>query len=109
MQTTQVGVKRTVTQYHFTVWPDFGVPKEASAMIKFVRKIRRSVDAEHGPMLIHCSAGVGRTGTYIAVDVLTQKMDAGEMINVQEFVCEMRAQRSLMVQTSVSVDNMHYC
>lgn len=96
-------MKRTVNQYHFTVWPDFGVPKEASAMIKFVRKIRRGFDSEEGPMLIHCSAGVGRTGTFIAVDVLSQKMDAGEMISVQEFVCKMRAQRSLMVQTSVSM------
>lgn len=71
-------------------------------MIKFVQRVRSSIDPSHGPVVTHCSAGVGRTGTYIAVDVLTQQIDAGGVINVQEVVCRMRAQRDLMVQTPVS-------
>ncbi len=71
-------------------------------MIKFVRRVRSAVDPSHGPLLTHCSAGVGRTGTYIAVDILAQQMDAGGVVNVQEAVCRMRAQRGHMVQTSVS-------
>ncbi len=102
LQSSQVGTTKSVIQYHFTSWPDFGVPKEASAMIKFVRRVRSAVDSSHGPVLTHCSAGVGRTGTYIAVDILTQQIDAGGVVNVQEVVCRMRAQRGHMVQTSVS-------
>ena len=54
-------------------------------------------------MLVHCSAGVGRTGTFIAIDVMLQKMANKEELNIQEFVCQMRAQRNHMVQTNVCV------
>lgn len=94
---------RTVIQFHFAVWPDFGVPEDASSMLKFVRRVRSHVQSDHGPMVVHCSAGVGRTGTFIAIDVMLQKMAMGEALNIQEFVCQMRAQRNHMVQTNVSV------
>lgn len=94
---------RGVTQLHFTCWPDFGVPEEASSMLKFVRHVRRHVTPAQGPMVVHCSAGVGRTGTFIAIDILLQRMqEVGGVINVQEVVCRMRAQRGNMVQTNVS-------
>ena len=100
-QMSQVGIVREITQYHFTDWPDFGVPEDASSMLKFVRRVRRATSPTHGPVVIHCSAGVGRTGTFIAIDVMLQKMSAKESLNVQEFVCRMRAQRAYMIQTSV--------
>ena len=72
-------------------------------MLKFVRHVRSHVIPTHGPMLVHCSAGVGRTGTFIAIDILLQRMkEVGGVVNVQEVVCRMRAQRSNMVQTTVS-------
>ena len=98
---TQVSVVREITQYHFTDWPDFGVPENAASMLKFVRRVRNAISPTHGPVVAHCSAGVGRTGTYIAIDVMLQKMAAKESLNVQEFVCRMRAQRAFMIQTSV--------
>ena len=98
---SQVCIVREITQYHFTDWPDFGVPEDASSMLKFVRCVRRATSPTHGPVVIHCSAGVGRTGTFIAIDVMLQKMAAKESLNVQEFVCRMRAQRAYMIQTSV--------
>ena len=76
-------------------------------MLKFVRHIRQHVTSLKGPMVVHCSAGVGRTGTFIAIDILLQKIkDAGPggMVNVQEIVCRMRAQRGNMVQTSVRTE-----
>ena len=94
---------QTIVQYHFTVWPDFGVPQHASAMLKFIRRVRRAIEPDHGPVVVHCSAGVGRSGTFIAIDMMLQKMDAGDPINIMEFVCKMRAQRNNMVQTSVSL------
>lgn len=72
-------------------------------MLKFVHHVRRSVCVDHGPMVVHCSAGVGRTGTFIAIDILLQRMQEPDcLINVQEVVARMRAQRGLMVQTNVS-------
>ena len=71
-------------------------------MIKFVRRVRNAVSPGHGPIVTHCSAGVGRTGTYIAVDMLTQQLDKDGPVAVQEVVCKMRAQRGSMVQTAVS-------
>ena len=92
-----------MTQFHFTSWPDFGVPQEPSSMLKFVCHVRSHVTSNQGPMVVHCSAGVGRTGTFIAIDILLQKMrdTSGGLLNVQEVVCRMRAQRGSMVQTSV--------
>ena len=101
-QMSQVCVVREITQYHFTDWPDFGVPENASSMLKFVRRVRSTTSPTHGPVVVHCSAGVGRTGTFIAIDVMLQKMMAKEKLNVQEFVCRMRAERAFMIQTSVS-------
>ena len=101
-QMSQVCVVREITQYHFTDWPDFGVPENASSMLKFVRRVRSATSPTHGPVVVHCSAGVGRTGTFIAIDVMLQKMMAKEKLNVQEFVCRMRAERAFMIQTSVS-------
>ena len=58
-QATQVGDSRKVVQYHFTAWPDFGVPSEVGSMVKFVCEIRSQVEDDHGPMVIHCrSAGI---------------------------------------------------
>ena len=100
-QMSQVCIVREITQYHFTDWPDFGVPEDASSMLKFVRRVRSATSPTHGPVIIHCSAGVGRTGTFVAIDVMLQKMAAKESLNVPEFVCRMRAQRAYMIQTSV--------
>ena len=102
-----------MTQFHFTAWPDFGVPQDPSSMLKFVRGVRHHMSRSDiiGPVVVHCSAGVGRTGTFMGVDMLTQKMEdareKGRMeelkLSVQEVVCKMRAQRGNMVQTSVSL------
>ena len=104
---SQVCVVREITQYHFTDWPDFGVPLDASSMLKFVRQVRSATSPTHGPIMVHCSAGVGRTGTFIAIDVMLQKMAAKENLNVPEFVCRMRAQRAFMIQTSVRLLHTH--
>lgn len=74
-------------------------------MLKFVRHVRSHVTPTQGPMLVHCSAGVGRTGTFIAIDILLQRMqEVGGVVNVQEVVCRMRAQRGNMVQTAVRIE-----
>ncbi len=92
-----------VIQYHFLGWPDHGVPKFATSLIEFIRRVRQSSVSEQ-PMLVHCGAGVGRTGTYITLDAMLERMKETDDINVYEFVRNMRAKRVLMVQTQVGIN-----
>lgn len=93
----------SVTHYHFTSWPDHGVPKFATSLISFIRRVQRGHTKDSGrQLLIHCSAGVGRTGTLITLDSMLDRMAAGENdVNVYDFVYNMRQKRVLMVQTLV--------
>lgn len=89
-----------VTHYHFLGWPDHGVPKFATSLVEFIRRVRHGYVSE-SPILVHCSAGAGRTGTYITLDAMLERMKELDNINVYEFVRNMRAKRVQMVQTLV--------
>ncbi|XP_065922351.1 receptor-type tyrosine-protein phosphatase C [Magallana gigas] len=90
---------RTITQYHYTAWPDHGIP-EALCLLLFHDQVTRSkIDSHNGPVLVHCSAGIGRTGTYIAIDVLIESGKTHSKINIAEYVKKMRRNRMNMVQT----------
>ena len=91
-----------VMHYHFLGWPDHGVPKFATSLIAFIRRVRKEHNKDGPPMLVHCSAGVGRTGTYILLDSMLERMKAEETVNVYEYLRNMRAKRVFMVQTLVS-------
>ena len=88
-----------VTHYHFTEWPDHGVPRDKRSMISFIQQIRKAHPPEGPPLLVHCSAGVGRTGTFIVLDTMLQRMRAEDNLNIYEFVTQLREQRCSMVQT----------
>ncbi len=91
-----------VTQYHFTSWPDHGVPKFATSLISFIRRVQKGHNKDVGKsLLVHCSAGVGRTGTFITLDVMLERIKGEKTVNVYEFVRNMRQRRVLMVQTLV--------
>lgn len=59
-----------ITHFHYTTWPDFGVPESPASFLNFLFKVRESgsLNPEHGPAVIHCSAGIGRSGTFSLVD-----------------------------------------
>ena len=89
-----------VTHFHYTTWPDHGVPQFATSLLSFVRRVQKAHDKGKGvPLLVHCSAGVGRTGTFIALDTLLDRMRSETSISVFEVVRDMRKRRVLMVQT----------
>ncbi|KAK7896767.1 hypothetical protein WMY93_022092 [Mugilogobius chulae] len=69
---------RLVRHFHYTVWPDHGVPESTQSLIQFVRTVRDYVDRSPstGATVVHCSAGVGRTGTFIALDRVLQQLDS---------------------------------
>ncbi|CAG5096440.1 Oidioi.mRNA.OKI2018_I69.XSR.g14619.t2.cds [Oikopleura dioica] len=96
---------RTVYQFHFTSWKDFSTTSEMS-LIKFLRKMRiyqrdnvpYGCDV-HAPLIVHCSAGCGRAGTFISIDRMTRQLDEAGQMDLPRFVLKMRQQRMKMVQT----------
>ena len=95
--------ERIVTQYHYTIWPDHGVPEYPTSLLHFVRKVMVSNPPNSGPIVVHCSAGVGRTGTFITLFNQLRRIDSEKNLNVFNFVRSMRRNRCCMVQTEVSM------
>jgi netrin-G3 ligand len=93
--------ERIVRQYHFTVWPDHGVPEYPAQLLHFVYKVMLENPTKNGPLVVHCSAGVGRTGTFITLFTQLQRIQAEGTVDVFGFVRSMRAKRCYMVQTEV--------
>ena len=92
-----------ITQFHFVAWPDHGVPDNCAIMLNFVRHVRKLHPYSNPcPLLVHCSAGVGRTGTFIVLDSMLERMKTEDTLNIYDFVKHLRNQRVLMVQTQVS-------
>uniref|UniRef100_A0A8C6U9L8 Receptor-type tyrosine-protein phosphatase epsilon n=1 Tax=Neogobius melanostomus TaxID=47308 RepID=A0A8C6U9L8_9GOBI len=81
---------RLVTQLHFTSWPDFGVPFSPIGMLKFLKKVKTVNPPFSGPIVVHCSAGVGRTGTFIVIDATIDMMHAEQKVDVFGFVSKIR-------------------
>ncbi|KAF6731746.1 Receptor-type tyrosine-protein phosphatase alpha [Oryzias melastigma] len=93
--------QRLLTQFHFTSWPDFGVPFTPIGMLKFLKKVKNCNPHYAGAIVVHCSAGVGRTGTFIVIDAMLDMMNAERKVDVFGFVTRIRAQRCQMVQTDM--------
>lgn len=103
--------ERTVKHFHFTAWPDHGVPEGTEVLIQFRTLVRRHMQTEAAgaPTVVHCSAGVGRTGTIIALDTLLQQMDKEKAVDINGFVYKMRLNRPHMVQTESQYVFLHQC
>ncbi|XP_046571697.1 receptor-type tyrosine-protein phosphatase T-like isoform X2 [Haliotis rubra] len=94
----QTNTRRCFNQFHFTTWPDHGTPEEM-ALTEFLWLVRTSRTTQDDPLLVHCSAGIGRTGTYIALDYLLDQALAEDAVDVFGCVSGMRDQRKGMIQT----------
>uniref|UniRef100_A0A1B6CKV8 protein-tyrosine-phosphatase n=1 Tax=Clastoptera arizonana TaxID=38151 RepID=A0A1B6CKV8_9HEMI len=91
--------ERSIVQYHFLVWKDFQAPEHPSGILKFIRRMNEAYSLEKGPILVHCSAGVGRTGTLVALDSLLQQLDSEGQVAIFNTVCDLRHQRNFLVQS----------
>ncbi|KAM7124928.1 tyrosine-protein phosphatase non-receptor type 2 isoform 5-T8 [Molossus nigricans] len=95
------GETRTISHFHYTTWPDFGVPESPASFLNFLFKVRESgsLNPEHGPAVIHCSAGIGRSGTFSLVDTCLVLMEKGDDINIKQLLLNMRKYRMGLIQT----------
>ncbi|KAK2515189.1 Ptprq [Columba guinea] len=98
-----------VRQCNFTSWPEHGVPETTAPIIHFVKLIRASRAHDNTPMVVHCSAGVGRTGVYIALDHLTQHINDHDFVDIYGLVAELRSERMCMVQNLAQYIFLHQC
>ncbi|XP_071779356.1 tyrosine-protein phosphatase non-receptor type 9 [Centroberyx gerrardi] len=116
---TQTGETREVCHYLYVSWPDFGVPKSASAMLDFrehvlqrqeaaVRSLGPSWTGPPGgpPVVVHCSAGIGRTGTFCTLDICLSRLEDIGTVDVRQTVRRMRTQRAFSIQTW---DQYYFC
>ncbi|XP_064648472.1 receptor-type tyrosine-protein phosphatase N2-like isoform X2 [Lineus longissimus] len=100
LKNLQTNETRTVTQFHFLTWPDLGVPASAKALLDFRRKVNKSYRGRSCPIVVHCSDGVGRTGTYCLIDMVLNRMSKGaKEIDIAATLEHIRDQRMGMVKT----------
>lgn len=99
--------RREVRQLQFTAWPDHGVPDHPAPFLQFLRRVRSSNPLEAGPVIVHCSAGVGRTGCFIVIDSMIERMKFEKSIDIYGHVTCLRAQRNYMVQVSKNSELTH--
>ncbi|XP_072173215.1 uncharacterized protein [Diadema setosum] len=98
--------KLTVHQFHFLLWPDMGSPQQPTTLLSFTRAVKQAHQKFKGgpggssPILVHCSAGVGRTGTFITLYCMLDQLQEEGRINIFGFIKQMREDRPKMVQTA---------
>ncbi|XP_072016302.1 receptor-type tyrosine-protein phosphatase T-like [Amphiura filiformis] len=96
---------RVIKHYHYTSWPDHGTPEYATPLLNFIKMVRRATEEEKdNPIIVHCSAGVGRTGTFIAIENLLEQAKHEKKVDVFKTVSDMRQKRIKMVQTATQYD-----
>ncbi|XP_054888010.1 receptor-type tyrosine-protein phosphatase eta-like isoform X1 [Poeciliopsis prolifica] len=108
VKTTEV---RSVRHFHFTAWPDHGVPETTELLISFRHLVREHMNqySRNSPTVVHCSAGVGRTGTFIAIDRLIFQIERENIVDVYGIVHDLRMHRPLMVQTEDQYVFLNQC
>ncbi|XP_055768242.1 tyrosine-protein phosphatase non-receptor type 2-like isoform X2 [Salvelinus fontinalis] len=104
LRNTETGGTREIYHFHYTTWPDFGVPESPASFLNFLVKVRESgsLGTEHGPAVVHCSAGIGRSGTFSLVDtclILMDKRKDPSSVDIQRVLLDMREYRMGLIQT----------
>lgn len=100
LKNTKTGETRTVTQFHFLSWPETGIPSSTKALLEFRRKVNKSYRGRSCPIVVHCSDGAGRAGTYCLIDMVLSRMAKGaKEIDIAATLEHLRDQRPRMVAT----------
>ena len=102
---TTTNESRDVLHFHYTTWPDFGVPSCPDTFLEFLGAVRESGSLDSsdtvGPAIVHCSAGIGRSGSFILVDscLLEAESSGPEEVNIKQRLLDMRTFRMGLIQT----------
>ncbi|XP_019712201.1 receptor-type tyrosine-protein phosphatase S-like [Hippocampus comes] len=99
--------RREVRQFQFTAWPDHGVPEYPTPFLNFLRRVKACNPPDAGPIIAHCSAGVGRTGCFIVIDAMLERIRHERTTDIYGHVTLMRSQRNYMVQTEDQYSFIH--
>ncbi|XP_013996414.1 receptor-type tyrosine-protein phosphatase S isoform X10 [Salmo salar] len=99
--------RREVRQFQFTAWPDHGVPEYPTPFLAFLRRVKACNPPDAGPVIAHCSAGVGRTGCFIVIDGMLERIRHERTTDIYGHVTLMRSQRNYMVQTEDQYGFIH--
>ncbi|XP_011484984.1 receptor-type tyrosine-protein phosphatase S isoform X10 [Oryzias latipes] len=99
--------RREVRQFQFTAWPDHGVPEYPTPFLNFLRRVKACNPPDAGPIIAHCSAGVGRTGCFIVIDAMLERIRQERTVDIYGHVTLMRSQRNYMVQTEDQYSFIH--
>uniref|UniRef100_A0A672MMC2 Receptor-type tyrosine-protein phosphatase U n=1 Tax=Sinocyclocheilus grahami TaxID=75366 RepID=A0A672MMC2_SINGR len=91
--------KHEVCQFHFTSWPEHGVPYHATGLLAFIRRVKSSTPLDAGPVVVHCSVGAGRTGCYIMLDVMLDMAECEGVVDIYNCVKTLCSRRINMIQT----------
>ncbi|XP_061103194.1 receptor-type tyrosine-protein phosphatase U-like [Conger conger] len=91
--------KHEVRQFHFTSWPEHGVPFHATGLLAFIRRVKSSTPPDAGPVVVHCSVGAGRTGCYIVLDVMLDMAECEGVVDIYNCVKTLCSRRINMIQT----------
>ncbi|XP_037333998.2 tyrosine-protein phosphatase non-receptor type 1 [Pungitius pungitius] len=96
---------RDVLHFHYTTWPDFGVPESPASFLNFLFKVQKSgcLNSDQGPVVVHCSAGIGRSGTFCLVDTCLLLMSTRKdpsSVRIRDVLLEMRRYRMGLIQTA---------
>ncbi|VDO69523.1 unnamed protein product [Heligmosomoides polygyrus] len=111
MTNQKTGESRVIHQLHYKEWPDHGCPSGESQLINMIEKMAELHESSDSPVLVHCSAGVGRTGTIISVNYIRELIESAELesLDLFELVMSLRKQRASMVQTQDQYQFVHKC
>jgi len=98
----QTEEERHISHMQYLAWPDHGVPDDSAQFLEFTQRVRKARVGMVEPTMVHCSAGIGRTGVLILMETAMCLIEANEPVYPLDIVRAMRDQRAMMIQTAVS-------
>ncbi|ELT89390.1 hypothetical protein CAPTEDRAFT_167635 [Capitella teleta] len=100
MRDTATGETHPVMHLNYTTWPDHGAPLNALPLLRYIRLVHLSENtSDPAPIVVHCSAGIGRTGAFITIDAALKMVQHDSKVDIQKIVQDLRRQRQGMIQT----------
>ncbi|KAM4619469.1 tyrosine-protein phosphatase non-receptor type 5 [Polymixia lowei] len=105
------GEERSLRQYWYTSWPDQKTPDKAPPLLELVQEVERAREEApptSGPVIVHCSAGIGRTGCFIATSILCKQLRTEGVVDILRATCQLRLDRGGMIQTCEQYQFVHH-